>query len=425
MQTAALDSVRKIVVNFLRHGSIFAIGVPLAMMTNIFLAKYLSPAEFGDYGLVISQAAVLAIPIATGMPLFLTKEVSGYIQSHDWGFYRGLIFTALSFWASYISLILFVYLFFWNDGNSVSIYSVCLVPILGLIAIYSGQLRGFARPTSAASPIIIFQPLLLILGIGILSIFDAMSLSSVLTVYICANVLVTIFLFTMLNRLKPTSSLNVRANYSDLNGWIRAFLPFIAIGAVGTFNTQIATLYLGHSVSNEAVAYLRVADRVSQLVVFPLMILETVLAPTIVSFVKNADMKGLSRMARNSARVATLCALSIATIFFLKGEFILELAFGVDYVQFSYEPMLILLATHVALTALGPVGMVLAMGGAHNQSVLAQILGLVVLVVLGYFLIPAYEAVGAAYSAAAGMLTTRLFMSLVAYKKFRIWSGLA
>lgn len=425
---------QKLLGSFLRLSSVFAIGLPLAVVTNIVLARTLSTADFGKYGLAIAFASVLSIPITSGMPMLLMREVSGYKTEKQWGRYHALMLTASS-WALVYSIILIgsflSYVYFANaqtvngiDSNSI-LAPLIVVPILSGMAIAGGALRGFGQASFAAIPQQILLQIFLISGLYTMAQLGELSATHALYLYLAASLLAMFIMIVLLHHRSPARLITKGADYSDIRRWIKSYVPFMAIGAVGVLTTNLAILMLGYYGKEEAVAHLRVAERGAQLVTFPLIILNTVIGPRIVEHWKMSDIAGLRKLAQGSTRLLLLAVGPIALILLFFGKPILGFTFGEEYEESAYMPLVILVLAQLLFTALGSAGPILAMTGNENIIVTAQIAGLVVLLAVGALLIPSYNAVGGALGAAAGLLTMKFLLVAYVWRRLSFWSGIA
>lgn len=422
----------KMIGSFLRLSSVFALGLPLAVITNIVLARILPIAEYGKYGLAIAFASVVSIPVVSGMPMLLMREVSGYHEERQWPRYRALMMSAWV-WSIGVSLALILgCLAYLRLSGAETLYgmpldllltSLLIAPILGGISIAGGALRGFGFASYAALPQQIVLQLLLITGFLFLSQLDGFSGIRALRWYLAANVIVMLILILLLQIRSPVEA-GVRGfDYADWSSWRNAYLPFMAVGAIGTLTTNLAILLMGYYGLEEGVAYLRVAERGAQLVTFPLIVLNIVIGPRIVQHWKREDTDGLRALAQNSTRMLLLFNTPIALTLVLFGGPILRLTFGEEYADTAYWPMVILVAAQLIFSALGSAGPILAMTGNERVIILAQVVGLVMLVVSAVLLIPRYGAIGGAISATAGLLTMKILLVAIVWHRHSFWPG--
>jgi O-antigen/teichoic acid export membrane protein len=428
------DRVPSVLASFLRLSLVTAFGLPLAVLTNIVLARLLSTIEYGTYGLVIATASVLAIPIASGIPLLLTREVSGYAADKAWAHYAGLMNSVYGWTGAYTIFLLVAFVAYENLSGHASIrgltpalalVALLLVPLMSVSNITAGALRGFGYPSLAAIPQQLIQPLLLVIGLAMLGVAFKLTIESALLWNVFAAVAAALLLLILLRRNRPAHFVKLRANYADHGRWLRCLLPFMTIGAVGTLTTNIAILILGFLGNEEAVAHLRVAERGAQLAMFPLVVLETVIGPRIVQYWKAGDLSGLKLLARSSTRLTFLATLTIAVPLIAWGRPIIGFVFGANYADTVYVPMVILTIAQTVFVGMGSAGAILAMTGNERDVLRAQLVGLISLACTAAALIPGHAATGAAIGAAAGLVIMKSFQAAMVWRKMSFWPGIA
>ena len=420
--------VQRLLNSFLSVSGLYLLGIPMMLLSNIVLARNLSVADFGTFGFAITLATVLAIPIAGGLPMLLTREVADYTQNKNWGAYRGLVLASYG-WVACVCVLIALGLTGWWLLKGVVItgpllVTVLLVPFLGLNGVRSGILKGLGRPVMAEAPPQLLQPAMMILGYLALALLGQSSAVSVLLCYLGVVIVVFCLASLLLWRLQPPQVHDVASDLTDLPRWRRAILPFVMMSAANVLSTQVAVLLLGFSGQGEAVAHMRVAERGAQLVAFPLYIINTIIGPYFVHALKSNEDTALRRVARQSARLTLAAALPVALLLLLFGDVLIGWTFGVPYNVLSYLPMAILIVAQIASVALGNGGVLLAMGGHERQTLYSLLLSLTVIVVLCTVLITPYGAVGAAIATGAGLVTAKLYVYFAVRRKYEISSGI-
>lgn len=404
------------------------IGIPLMLMANIILARTLSVAEFGTFGFVIALATVLAIPVAGGLPMLLTREVATYSHNKDWAAYRGLVLAAFGWVAAMCGLIALGLSGWWLLARDLPagplLVTVLLVPLLGLNGVRAGILKGLGRPVMAEAPPQLLQPALMILGYLGLAWLGLSSAMSVLWWYLAVVIAVFGISSVLLLRVQPPEIHGARTEIDDLPRWRRAILPFVLMSAATVLGTQVAVLLLGFSGQEEAVAQMRVAERGAQLVALPLTFINTILGPYFVQAMRSDEDGALRRIGRQSARLTLAASLPVALVLLLFGDVLIGWTFGAPYDALSYLPMVILIVAQIVSVVLGNGGMLLAMGGYERQTLYSLMLSLAVIATLSVLLIEPYGAVGAAVAAGAGVVAAKLYVCLAVYRLYGISSGI-
>jgi len=419
-----------LVHGFAKIGALYILGMPLTLLANIALARTLSVTDFGTFGFTISLASTLAVPLVGGLPMLLTREISGYVYHDNWNSYRGIISSAYGWVGSFAALIVIGVsgLLLWNYSNAPTggtlLIAALLVPFLGLAAVRSGILKGLGRPGLAEAPTQVVQPLLLIVGYFALAQLGLSTANAMLWWYLTVSVIIFVIAALTLMWVQPAQVASATASLEDLPQWLRSLVPFAMLGAVTTVGAQVGILLLGFYGADEDVALLKVAERGAQLVSFPLAFINAILGPYFVNARNSDDPKALKRISRFSTWLMFVPSLPIAIILVVFGRPLIAMTFGSPYDVLAYQPMVILVVAHLTSVTLGNSGMMLAMSGYERSTLWSMVLSLVLTVVIAIALIAPLGATGAAIAIAVGAVAAKLFAFFAVKRKLGIWSGL-
>ncbi|MDA8592472.1 oligosaccharide flippase family protein [Planctomycetota bacterium] len=421
-EPASKFSLRKLRGSLFRTSSLSLVGVPIALMANIILARSLSVRDMGTFGFAISISTVLSIPATSGVPMMLTREVAKYSQHNNWGAYRGIVIAAHGWVIAMCAVMAPVLIgWAWNSsdlGTGPLLVTFLLIPLMAFNGIRSGILNGLGHPVLALAPIQILHPSLLLIGyLGLFWLGRSVAMNALMW-YWCA-VAVTLGVGSLLLlRVRPPASQGVKADLTELPRWGRSALPFFMISAAITVTPQIAVLLLGFTGQEEAVAELRVAERGSQIIWLPVVAANAILPPYFVHALKSELDGALRRVAQQSARLLLITTLPAALLMLLFGDTLIGWTFGAPYDAVSYWPLVILITAMIASVSLGESGLLLLIGGHEKQTLAGLIVSLIVSVALGLLLIAPYGAVGAAFSAGTGMLSNKAYCYLAVWRHY-------
>jgi O-antigen/teichoic acid export membrane protein len=422
---------RRLTVSFLTTGLVYLLGTLLSLLTSISLARLLGPEGFGQYALVMAWLALAALPVVAGIPQLITREVASYSQSRNWGLYRG-VFRAANVWVIFVSGILLGAYFladwvggwFYEKGKwSLLGIVILLLPIRGFNAIRNGAIRGLGFPSLSELPGQVMQPLVLLMLIVILISFDDLTVRMVLTIQVAAGVITLVAATVLYRRVRPSTISGYTPLY-QCKAWSRALLPFTLMGMLGTLSTQVGVVVLGFLGTDEGVAAFRVAERGAHVTALSLVLVNMVIAPSIVRVYKEGDVMELQRLSRRTARGAFVMTLLLATGLVVLGKPIIDLVFGVEYVDIAYLPMVVLVLGQLVNVAFGSVGLLLSMSGHERLTLLGQFAGLVTIVVLALLLIPKYNELGAAIAAAGGLVVWNCVLGFAVARRLKIRPGI-
>lgn len=406
---------------------VFAIGVPLALGVNIILARWLSIEQFGQYNFALALASLIAIPVSGGLPLLLTRELSKSKQADDGVTFTCAVSAAVA-WVVASSLVvgglgaILIFLFI-QDRIATFGLALALVPAIGLMAVSEGVLKGLNKPAIAEAARQIALAPILLAGVFLLSRTAAPAANSVLIVTLLTYGAVALATFGLVLLLSPVPLRLALAGRGQLRAWAGALASFALISGMATVSTQIAVLVLGFFGADEQVAFLRVADRGAQLVVLPLMFVNSVIGPRIVAAHRNGDHGALQVLSRHSARITLAMSAPVALVLLLLSKPLIAITFGADYVAGAAGPMVILVVGQLICVSFGSPGMFLMMSGCESSSIHAQIGGLSIMVIAVVVFGALFGAVGAAIGVAIGWFAINVLASLAVAKRLAFFPG--
>jgi len=410
-----------IVNKILKVGSVKLISIPVVLLTSVLLARWLGPELFGKYSFVMALLPLFSLPISGGMPQLLVRQISFYQHHKLADKLKGIIFFSYG-WAILFSLIIIIATNFFasliiHDPEKLNLLEIAiwLVPILAFIAITLGILQGLNKPVFANIIQQLLLPLLILFTIVGLYYFKHLTPYNVFWGQIIAGAFcVCIIILVLLKKLPVNVSLE-KASYQQ-KAWFISLIPFSLLALANTFNTQIGIIILGLYSSDEAVAGLRIAERGVLFVAIPLGIINSVTAPYIVNLFESKNIGKLQKLAKKIARASVAISLPIVLTFFFFGANIIEFIFGLEYVELSYWPLIILSLGQLLNVFCGPVGHLLSMTGHASVTLKGQLIALFFSVSLCLLLVPLYGAIGAAIGVTAGLIIWNLLL-LYAVKK--------
>lgn len=408
----------------------YMLGIPVALLSNIILARTLGPEAFGQYVFMMSLLSLLALPVAAGIPQLLTREVATYTHGGQWRLYHGAI-RAAYLWVIGLSLLM---LALYSTAGPLAGWLpvegkwallgivILLVPLQGLNAVRNGTIKGLGFPAQAELPTQLIQPLLLLAAFAVLAALGVLNAEAALWLQVGVGALTFLIASLLFLRVRPLEARNMGVDYQSRT-WLVALLPFGLITLVGSFNAQISIVLLGYLGTDEAVAALRIADRGAQFVVLSLALVNMVVSPYIVKIHRDGDKERLQQISRQTARGAFLISLFVCLILVLFGKVLIRLTFGEEYVKPAYIPMVIMSLGYLFSVGLGAAAPLLAMSGHENLMLRGQLTGLAAIAIGAVVLIPYFQAVGAAIAISIGQVVWNGSLGLCVYKRLKIRPG--
>ena len=302
-------------------------------------------------------------------------------------------------------------------------FALAMVPLIGFMAVGEGTLKGLGKPALAESSRQLVVAPLLLFGVYFLSRSSAPEAANLLVVNLLAYAAVALAAITITAVLSPVPLRFERPNSSQLRPWAQSLVSFAMISGMTTLSTQFATIFLGFFGEPEQVAYLRVAERGAQLVAFPLLFINAVLGPKIVAAHRDDGPGALRALSRRAAQISLVMSAPMALLLLLFTRPLIIVTFGENYVDGAALPLIILVIGQVLFSALGSPALILAMTDHEHDTLLAQLYGLIALIILVASLAVPFGAIGAATGVAIGLVASKSVASLFLLRRFGFVSG--
>jgi O-antigen/teichoic acid export membrane protein len=202
---------------------------------------------------------------------------------------------------------------------------------------------------------------------------------------------------------------------------VRLALPLSVTNLTVLGLTQADLWILGAFRPAEEVAIYGAAARAVVLVAMPLLVINTVLAPTIAEMYAQGRKRELERVLRATATVAGIPAFLTLVAFILFGGPILGLVFG-DYYREGATILALLSMAHLVNVWSGAGSAVLAFTGHQTTMMALAVAGGLITVMAGLGAVGPYGATGVAGAAAAGISAYNTVLWLVAKRKTGMWT---
>lgn len=411
----------------LRGSAIFC-----SLLITVVLTRALDMDAYGSYIFALSVLTILAIPIQSGLPELVVREVSFADTSGDHGLVKGVLTRALQFSLLLPLIIMVAWLVLTMslpqvfDGlvetRLISI-AILALPALALLAVIGAALRAFQRFfTGQLLGLLMSRLLNLVLLAGFLAFFafDGLSPETALGIYVAACMLTLGVAATLLYRHEGYDWRQISRRY-ETRKWAASIGPLSLIAGLTIIvsKTDIVMLRLLRGPTDVAVYH--VASQFGNLVLIAKAGVLTVMGPRISRLYQQKDMPLMQSEVSQAARFVFLSGLPIALILVLFGQPLLITAFGAEFGQ-AYTTMLIIAAGHLALSLFGSIDTLLKM--TNQEGLVLKFIGLAVVlnILFNALLIPHYGTEGAALATAVSVLAWRCVLVFEAYRRLGVVS---
>jgi len=391
------------------------LGFASAFIINIVLARTLSVSEFGQYHYIVTVIVLIAHSFNSALLSKNTREVAKDSNNIPVVLSQSLYVLAIGV---VIFLLVSAYIF-WSEGYSLLLFicslSIFTIQVLQIVNI--SILRGLKKNKLSELPETVLQKMFFLVLIFILAFYTIDVFSAILILLASYFLSFLISLFFLLRNNKFSKKKLINSLGTRLSIW--GYFPFLVSGSVSIINNNIDIILLGTLGGETGVAFYKVAVQGSKILVFFLSATNIVLAPLFVEWFQDNNLRKIEEVGSKVSKYLTLIIIPILIGYYLVGEYFLEIVFGTEYLK-SYLPLIILSITQLISTAIGSVGVLLNMSNNEKINMYIVAFSATINIILNFFLIPSYGAVGAAIASMTGILLGGLLATIIIYKKYRI-----
>ncbi len=385
-------------------------GALLTFAVGVQLARYLGPAGFGIYGVVLALATMLTALAQLGLPTLVVREIARTRSEGDWPGLRSVMrwFVLASAGAGAVLAILFLALIVFLPSitptfRGTGLWAALLIPVTAVVILLNAELRAFDRLLKGQSLEILLRPggmalllLLLVLGQGWITPSEAMAVN------LAASALAMAVGLVWIRQALPEPARGVRTAPPP-GHWLRAGLPLAATDVLRQLDAGYAVLVMGMIATAAETGVLRVATSSILIVATPLSVLHVVLAPTIARLHFEKQKATLQHLLGVAALMMTLAGLAGVLFIALFGQWLIVLMFGPAYSS-AWLPLLILAIAQTVAAFFGLAFLLLGVAEGERDLARAYFLGMIAAVGSAFILGLQWGAVGVAAAAVFGAL---------------------
>lgn len=388
-------------------------AVLLALLFSILVGRTLSVSDFGKYNLAISVVTVLGSILSLGTEHWLIKEVSKSSESIFTLVKRVLLlrFTALLI-AFLFSASAFVFGLINLEPLTFVIIALCVLAML-IAGCLAQATRGIEKADKAFQYHDLYRLIFSFVFFYLFFFLFSISFESILFIFFLSTLIGIIFNVFYLQKLNLVTSKLV---LFDIKNTFLAALPFCGISILAIVNNNLDVIMLGFLSDTAQVAGYSVGAKASLIVNSVTLLVMSILAPRFSRYFSNGETNKLKQeLFISTAILFFLGFIIIITAYFLSPLLAL---WGEEYLLYK-NTFLILVAAQVIMFVGAPLSALLTMTNKEKLERNCLFLMLAINVLLGYFLIHKFGALGAASStlvSVAFIFIVRLFLSWKTFK---------
>lgn len=430
-QTSLAQTENSVKIITLAKSSVIAlalqfVGLTLAYLVQVFLARWMGKTEYGIYEYVITWSLLLAVPASLGLPRAVVRFINEYRVKQEWGLLRGLV---LGSWQLTLGMGLFLGLlgtglifgvnhYYHFSYAPVLLIGIWLVPLQGLVLLQEDMARGAENIILAYTPTKVVWPILVLIG-GFLLWHDRHFLGSIsMTEVALATLLGAIALqgclvwFKFHGEIIPTDPI-----YTP-RAWLKVSLPLLLYRAFRELLVQTDILMLGSFIGAAAVGIYSPASKTALWVSFVLQAINLVVAPAFAILHTQGDRAELQKVISTVTIWIFWSSITIGIILIIFAKPLLAI-FGPEFTE-AHWALKILVIGQLVNALSGSVGNLLSMTGYQNQLMLVSGCIAFMNLILNAVAIPLWGIVGAALTTALTLSIWNIWLAIIVIRNLEV-----
>lgn len=377
---------------------------------NIWLGRYLGPAEYGIYGIIISLVSIINITQTAGIPLAVSKYVASNLEKAEVVYKTGFILQVVS--TGIISLLFFMLstpiALMLKDRSLIPYIQLAafIFPLYGIFALITGYYNGLHNFKKQAVLHIVYSIVKIITIIPFTIFFH---LPGVIVGFILSPFLTLLTGFHLPRSITSFS-------YKKL---IAFSLPLIGIAIFSNLLQSIDLFFVKILLTSEnAPGYYTASQNISKIPFYALSSLSIVLLPTISRTVSQNLEEETKNYINNCIRIVLILCAPIVLFMSATSTYLLHFIYSSEYIP-AAESLSILLIGIAFLTMFTVQSNILNGAGNPKAPLLIAIISVIVTALLCLLLIPSENLNGAALATTIGSFVAMILTTILVYKKFK------
>jgi O-antigen/teichoic acid export membrane protein len=364
----------------------------------ILLARQFGPEGYGTFTFATGVALLGAQVALLGWPMLMNRLIPPLMRDRDWPGLKGLrdagdfvvVFSGLAA----ATLLAAGALLVPRLRMDLMLAAALLIPF-GFAIMRRQQLAAVQRP---ALGLLLDQGIGATLTLIVLLAVGSRSIEGVVLVF-AAAIVVEATLSTALFRGRLPPELNHVPRRIDLRVWMAMALPMLAGMGAKLLMNKTDILMLAPLSDMHQVGLYGAALRITYLLIFPQLILMSVITPLISEAFAAREPSTVSRLIRRALGFALVTAIPLSLLIMMFPKFVMTTLFGPVFADAAFV-LVVLTIAQLATSLAVPFQALLTMGGRERTYGTLHVFALIVHVLLNLVLVPLHGASGAAVSTA-------------------------
>lgn len=400
-------------------------GQIMGFLLTFVIAHYYGAQALGNYVLAIVILRIFTLLSKLGLDTFSIRFIASFSKKDKWKsiqLFRKKILVLISI----TSIASSVVMYFLADTivdyidlkvEYVRLSSFFVLPMVFFMLHYQ-SLRGLKRIAAFSFFYRMAQSTFAIVSLFIISAFIKSNDVPIYAYLTSVSIVSVLSFITYKYCFSKMASFSDEEHIEDLTiiNILKISIPLMLAQSLQFIMAWTDKLMIGNLMSAESVAVYGVAFRFSMGVTITLMAINSITSPKFAEKFANKDIKGMGKIATQSAKIIFWTTIPLAVIFLIFPKFFMGL-YGAEFL-IGIEALRWLIIGRIVNALSGSVGSLMQMSGQQNVYVNILIIGSVINIVLNYYLIPIYGIKGAAISSMISLSFWNLAMVFMVKRKF-------
>ena len=397
----------------------------IALVFNIVIIKTIGADKSGIYFLSFTIVTILATISCFGMNIPLVKVIASNIVLLKWENVHGIYRTGLRV-GLIISVSLFIIIFYSSDIISTTLFDkkeladILKIMLIGVVPytlslLHSSALRGRKSISDSMFVLNVSTPLLTLIG--------TLFFSGYFNIYGVAWSFVFASFATLgygrWKWVKGRKYFNVNIYKYSKKKLFDSSIPMFWVDIFQIFVLRFSIIILGVYESSKNIAIFNVASRVSILISFILIAVNSIAGPKIAEMFRKKEIANLKKLSQSATEIMSIIALIAFLLVVFFAKFIMGL-FSHEFVKEGANILVIMGFAQFITVSTGVVGLLLTMTG--NEKIWRNIilLSAIISVFMHFVLVPKYGIWGATIAQSCAIMIQLLIAVIFVWKKFNI-----
>lgn len=395
-----------------------ALGLGLAFISAIALARLLGPEEYGKYAFAMAIFMIIEPIAGGGLSTLATRDLADAGATNETKRLLVTEFLSASVLLSFLICALFAFgmVALGLLGISVALLSLLVVPGAIVFQTACGSLVGQHLIKTSQFLSQIGKPALFLILIFFAYLLPNVALGSNMALGLMGiSSWLAMFAALRLAPIGPNAAGFHRPEFGRVAELLKISFPFALITALQYLQTRIDVIFIGWLMGDADVGYYQVATRAAQLASLPASLLVVMMSPRFSRLFKSEDWVGLRRTFWKSSGLAVAAGLLAFVVLWAFAAPLVVGLFGPSY-EPSLAPFGVLLVAQFLFSAIALPAALLTMTERQTSLVNTLLVTSTLNAAGNAVLIPSYGLIGAAAATSLVGLITLVWVLLLAWR---------